>query len=244
MSTIDGIVMPAQGTPMLAIEGLSKTFTLHNQGGTQLPVFAGATLTVTAGCCFALTGVSGSGKSTLLRSIYANYLPTGGAINIRHGSAWIDMATAEPQTVLAVRRWTLGYVSQFLRVIPRVPTLDIVAEPLWALGVDVDRARDAARAMLTRLNLPAALWDLPPATFSGGEQQRVNIARSFVRHYPVLLLDEPTASLDAGNREVVVDLIREARAAGSAIVGIFHDTGVRDRVASSHFDVSQIRKAA
>lgn len=241
---VDPIRMPENGTPMLSIEGLSKTFVLHNQGSARLPVFSGAELGVKAGECVVLSGVSGSGKSTLLRSIFANYLPSGGAIRVRHGAHWVDMVEADPQTVLQVRRLTMGYVSQFLRVIPRVSTLDIVAEPLLALGVDVEDANEAAATLLTRLNLPERLWALPPATFSGGEQQRVNIARSFVRRYPVLLLDEPTASLDAGNREVVMDMIDEARRAGSAIVGIFHDQEVRDRVATRLYDVASVKAAA
>ena len=102
-----------------------------------------------------------------------------------------------------VRRDTIGYVSQFLRTVPRVSALDVVAEPLVARGVDRDAARDRARELLARLNLPERLWALPPATFSGGEQQRVNIARGFITDHPILLLDEPTASLDANNREVV-----------------------------------------
>jgi alpha-D-ribose 1-methylphosphonate 5-triphosphate synthase subunit PhnL len=154
------------------------------------------------------------------------------------------MAGAAPHRVLAVRRKTVGYVSQFLRVIPRVPARDIVAEPLHALGAPLADARAKAEALLARLNIPEAMWDLAPATFSGGEQQRVNIARGFAVDYPVLLLDEPTASLDAGNRAVVVDLIHEAKARGAAVVGIFHDDEVREAVAERVFDLSKERGAA
>jgi len=154
------------------------------------------------------------------------------------------MAGAEPHRVLEVRRKTVGYVSQFLRVIPRVAARDIVAEPLHALGVDPAAARARAETLLARLNIPAAMWDLAPATFSGGEQQRVNIARGFAVDYPILLLDEPTASLDAGNRAVVVDLINEAKARGAAVVGIFHDDEVRAAVADRIFDLAHERSAA
>ena len=230
--------------PVLTVEGLAKTFVLHTQGGVRLPVFDGAAFAVAPGDCVVLAGPSGSGKSTLLRSLYANYLPDGGHIWVRHAGGWVDMVNAEPREVLAVRRETMGYVSQFLRVIPRVPTLDIVAEPLLAQGFEQAEAETRAKAVLSRLALPERLWSVPPATFSGGEQQRVNIARSFVRHYPILLLDEPTASLDQANRDTVVALINEARQAGTAIVAICHDTPVRDAIATRLFDVTEFQAAA
>src|SRR6202008_3957099 len=182
--------------------------------------------------------------STLMRSIYGNYLPTAGAVRVLHDGAYIDITRAEPHQVLEVRRRTLGYVSQFLRVIPRIPTLQLVMEPLLENGVEVAEARERAEALLAALRLPRAHWDLPPATFSGGEQQRVNIARSFIRNYPVLLLDEPTASLDAENRAIVVELIREALGAGAAMIGIFHDLDVRDAVATRLFHVTEFKAAA
>lgn len=228
----------------IRVEKLSKTFVLHVQGGAHLPVFADLSLEVAPGECVALYGPSGSGKSTLLRSLYANYKPGGGQVRVRHDGGWVDMASAPPHQVLEVRRRTVGYVSQFLRVIPRVPARDIVAEPLHALGVSLDKARARAEALLARLNIPEAMWDLAPATFSGGEQQRVNIARGFAVDYPVLLLDEPTASLDAGNRAVVVGLIQEAKARGAAVIGIFHDDEVRTAVADRIFDLTKERTAA
>lgn len=230
--------------PVLRVENLAKTFTLHTQGGVRLPVFSDVSFTVSPGECVVLSGPSGSGKSTLLRSLYANYLPDAGHIRVKHGDEWVDMVTAEPRDILAVRRETMGYVSQFLRVIPRVPTLDIVAEPLLAQGTGQAEAHAKAQELLTRLALPERLWSVPPATFSGGEQQRVNIARSFVRTYPVLLLDEPTASLDAANRHTVVALINEAREAGSALIAICHDAPVRDAIATRTLDVTEFRAAA
>ena len=229
-------------TALLQTTQLSKTFTLHGRGGLSLPVFSGIDLQVAAGECLALTGHSGSGKSSLLRCLYGNYGASTGEVRVRHDGAWVTLSAAEPREVLEVRRRTLGYVSQFLRVIPRVSTLDIVAEPLRRLGVDAGDARDQAAQWLTRLNLQERLWHLPPATFSGGEQQRVNIAHGLIAAQPVLLLDEPTASLDADNRRVVVELIHAARARGAAIVGIFHDDEVREAVASRCFDVEQHRQ--
>lgn len=230
-------------TAVLETVDLSKTFTLHARGGLALPVFSGISLSVRAGECLALTGHSGSGKSSLLRCLYGNYSASSGDVRIRHQDQWISLSDAPPRQVLDVRRRTLGYVSQFLRVIPRVSTLDIVAEPLRRLGVAADDARSQAAHWLARLNLHERLWHLPPATFSGGEQQRVNIAHGLIAGHPVLLLDEPTASLDADNRRVVVELIHAARARGAAVIGIFHDDEVREAVASRCLDVEHYRKS-
>lgn len=229
---------------MIRVENVSKDFTLHNQGGVRLPVFQDVNFEVAAGEALVLAGASGAGKSSLLRILYGNYRPSAGRIAITHANREIDIVAAVPRTVLDIRRRTLGFVSQFLRVIPRVSTLDIVRDPLLARGATPEAASEKARAMLERLNLPRRLWDLAPATFSGGEQQRVNIARSFVDPSPIMLIDEPTASLDAANRDVVVELIAEARGAGSAIVGIFHDEAVREAVATRYLDITAFRKAA
>lgn len=223
--------------PALSVRGLSKTFTLHTQGGTVIEAFAGLDLDVWAGECLALHGPSGAGKSTLLRALYANYKPRAGSITVKHGGSSVDMAAAPPRAVLSVRHSTMGYVSQFLRVIPRVSSLNIVAERLTLHGEEERVAQEKAGELLARLRIPKRLWSLAPATFSGGEQQRVNIARGFIRNYPVMLLDEPTASLDAANRKTVVALIEEAKAAGAAIVGIFHDEAVREAVADRVFEL-------
>lgn len=219
---------------MILVRELCKTFTLHNQGGAVIPVMAGANLQVERGECVGLTGPSGAGKSTLMRLIHGNYLAASGEIRV----AGHAVTGASAREILALRRAHLGYVSQFLRVIPRVPTLGVVAEPLLHLGVERETAEARAAALLARLNIPERLWSLSPTTFSGGEQQRVNIARGFVHDYPVLLLDEPTASLDGANREVVLQLIEEAKARGAAILGIFHDEAARARVCDRLVDVT------
>lgn len=219
---------------MIKIENLCKNFTLHNQGGAVIPVMENAHLAVAPGECIALIGASGAGKSTLMRMIYGNYLSQSGAIVVDG----VDVVTAAPREILQLRRETLGYVSQFLRVVPRVPTLEVVAEPLLNIGTDRDAALDRARDLLARLNIPERLWALSPTTFSGGEQQRVNIARGFAHSFPAMLLDEPTASLDATNREVVLTLIEEAKARGAAIIGIFHDEAARARVCDREIDVT------
>lgn len=219
---------------MITVTDLGKSFTLHNQNSAVIPVLEGANFSVAAGECVALTGESGAGKSTVMRILYGNYLAQAGRVVVNG----LDITTATPREILTLRREVLGYVSQFLRVVPRVPTLEVVAEPLLSLGVAEDEAQARAADLLTRLRIPERLWPLSPTTFSGGEQQRVNIARGFAHRYPVLLLDEPTASLDAQNRETVLSLIEEAKAEGVAIVGIFHDLEARERVADRAIDVS------
>lgn len=222
----------------LAVEGLGKSFILHMHGGARLPVVANVGFVVHAGECVVLGGPSGAGKSSILKMLYGNYLAGCGHIRVRHDSDMVDIVGAEPRVVLDVRRRTLGYVSQFLRVIPRVPTIEIVAEPALAAGWARDRAMERAAGLLDTLNLPERLWRLPPATFSGGEQQRVNIARGFAGEHTILILDEPTASLDAANREAVIGLMATRKAAGTAFVGIFHDEEVRARVADRIIDVA------
>ncbi|WP_299044124.1 phosphonate C-P lyase system protein PhnL [uncultured Tateyamaria sp.] len=219
---------------MIEVSEVAKSFVLHNQGSAVIPVMRGAHLRVAPGECVALVGASGAGKSTLMRMIYGNYTAQAGRILVGD----VDVASAAPRDILGLRRDTLGYVSQFLRVVPRVPTLDVVAEPLRAIGVDAPRAEARARTLLAELNIPERLWTLSPTTFSGGEQQRVNIARGFAHDYPALLLDEPTASLDATNRAVVLSLIEQAKARGAAIVGIFHDAEARAQVCDREVDVS------
>ncbi|OUE25030.1 Alpha-D-ribose 1-methylphosphonate 5-triphosphate synthase subunit PhnL [Clavibacter michiganensis] len=226
-------------TPVLTVDGVAKTFTMHLQGGQRLAVLDGLSFVVGRGESVVLGGPSGAGKSTVLKLVYGNYQADRGRILV-HGTGprgEVDIVTAAPRAVLAARLHAVGYVSQFLRCVPRVGTLDVVAEPLVARGVDAEEARDRAARMLTRLSIPERLWSLPPATFSGGEQQRVNVARGFLPELPLLLLDEPTASLDARNRDVVVELIAEKRDAGVGMLGIFHDAEVRAAVADRIVDV-------
>jgi alpha-D-ribose 1-methylphosphonate 5-triphosphate synthase subunit PhnL len=231
-------------TAMIDINNAEKTFTMHLQGGVELPVVRGVSFHVDAGECVVLSGPSGAGKSSILKMIYGNYRCDAGRIGVRHRGAVIDLATAEPRQVLGVRRATIGYVSQFLRAVPRVPTIDVVAEPLIANGVAREDARERAGRLLRRLNIPEQLWRLPPSTFSGGEQQRVNIAHGFISEYPILLLDEPTASLDAANRAVVVGLIAEKKRKGVAMVAIVHDDEIRQEIADRIVDVTAFAAAA
>lgn len=235
-------------TAALQFQGVSKSFTLHHQHGAELRVLQSVDLRIAPGECVVLDGPSGMGKSTLLKLVYANYRASGGQIIVNDPArAPVDVTTASPRTLVQMRRHTVGYVSQFLRVIPRVSALDVVAEPLLEDAADDaarDAARDSARQWLQRLRIPERLWQLPPATFSGGEQQRINIARNMIKPRPVLLLDEPTASLDAANTQTVIELIREAVARGAAVMGIFHDAHVGDAVATRRVNVAEFRGAA
>jgi alpha-D-ribose 1-methylphosphonate 5-triphosphate synthase subunit PhnL len=237
--TFEADAMRAPRLVMLSVSGVAKTFTLHLMGGAELPVFRDVAFDVRSGECVALGGPSGAGKSTLLKMIYGNYRVDDGAIVVRDGDEPVDVAVASPRRMQRLRRTTVGYVSQFLRVIPRVPALEIVAEAARAQGTPRDAAAARAEQLLIRLSVPRKLWSLPPATFSGGEQQRVNIARGFAGCFPLLLLDEPTASLDARNREAVLELIAARKAEGVAIVGIFHDDDVRRRIADREIDVTR-----
>ncbi|BAT59118.1 alpha-D-ribose 1-methylphosphonate 5-triphosphate synthase subunit PhnL [Variibacter gotjawalensis] len=229
---------------LIDLTNVGKTFTLHLRGGTKLEVVSGVTFSAEPGECLVLGGPSGAGKSSILKMIYGNYRCDTGTIRVRDGDELVNVADAEPRRILGLRRSVMGYVSQFLRVIPRVGARDIVAAVARESGTAPELADSRARDLLHRLNVPERLWELPPATFSGGEQQRVNIARGLISDLPVLLLDEPTASLDATNRAVVVELIEAKKAAGVAIIGIFHDEDVRDAVATRVVNVAEFGKKA
>ncbi|MBO0346778.1 phosphonate C-P lyase system protein PhnL [Roseibium sp. CAU 1637] len=229
----------------LYLNSVGKSFVMHLQDGISLPVVSNVDFAVETGECVVLGGPSGAGKSSILKMIYGNYRCDEGQILVVRGpDDIVNIADAAPRRMLALRQDTIGYVSQFLRVIPRVSAVDVVAEPLIGQGADERTATARARELLARLNVPEGLWSLPPATFSGGEQQRVNIARGFIANYPVLLLDEPTASLDAANRAVVVELVDEKKAQGVAMLGILHDLDVRERIADRIIDVTNFRQAA
>jgi alpha-D-ribose 1-methylphosphonate 5-triphosphate synthase subunit PhnL len=229
---------------MIEVVGLGKGFVLHAQGGVRLCVLDAIDLLVRPGECVVLDAPSGSGKSTLLRTLYGNYRVDRGHIFVRHRGGPVDLATVSPRLLMEIRRETVGYASQFLRVVPRVPTIDIVAEPLCLYGVPAASARDRAAALLDALAIPERLWRLAPATFSGGERQRINIARALIAEHPILLLDEPTASLDAENRVRVLALLSGRRAAGTALVGIFHDDEARRAVATRIFALPERTRAA
>jgi alpha-D-ribose 1-methylphosphonate 5-triphosphate synthase subunit PhnL len=236
--------MTSLSTPLLSVRGLEKSFTLHLHGGQRLPVVEAVSFDVAPGECVVLGGPSGAGKSSILKMVYGSYATQAGTILVaRQGGEPLDVATASPADILALRRDEMGYVSQFLRVIPRVPARDVVAEAARAAGFTPDEARARAESLLARLHLPERLWGLPPATFSGGEQQRVNIARGFAGRHRLMILDEPTASLDAVNRAAVLELAAERRAEGAGFLAIFHDEEARARLADRIVDVSAFAPA-
>ncbi len=216
-------------TVILQIYGLEKSFYLHAQNK-RLRAVSDCSFTVHAGSITALTGPSGAGKSSILKCIYRSYRPSAGELVFNLPEGKCDLAQASDHEVLAIRRQHLGFVTQFLHCLPRKSAVDVVAEPLKLLGESLAGARDQARELLAALGVTESLWNLPPATFSGGEKQRVNIARGFIRKSRLLLLDEPTASLDAVSAQRVVALIQRAQHAGTAIIGIWHDLSMVDHL--------------
>ncbi len=224
--------------PILSVERISKQFVLHTQNGAILDVLKSVSLKVHAGEITAMCGPSGAGKSSLLKAVYGTYRVCGGRIVVRRDDNSCDVAAASPRAIAALRRDTIGYVSQFLRVIPRVPAIDIVAEPAIEQGTRPYEARARAAALLRRLRIPDNLLKLSPLTFSGGEQQRVNIARAMAAPRPLMLFDEPTASLDPENRATVLEMIAGLRHRGTAILGIFHDPADRSTLAAREIEIS------
>lgn len=223
---------------IIKINSVSKTFRLYTQGDVCIPVLDSFNLTLYPGEGMALKGMSGAGKSTVLKLLTGNYRACSGEMFVRHNGRIVDVASASPHEIMDLRKWTIGYVSQFLRVIPRVPAVEIVAEPLVLRGFSEKIASDKAKSLLKRLNIPERIWYLSPLTFSGGQQQRINLARTFIADWPVMILDEPTSSLDAENRGIVLDMIREKKEEGSSFLGIFHDPFDRKAVADTEIELA------
>lgn len=223
---------------VVKIKKLNKSFVLHNQDAVEIPVFKNFSANISKGEAVAVSGSSGAGKSSLLKLIYGTYRAASGGIEVKHRGKWVDLVAAAPHQIMDVRHNTIGFVTQFLRCIPRVPAELVVAEPLLERGFNYDKAVERARELLQRLHIPERLWHISPTTFSGGEQQRVNIARGFAARFPVLLLDEPTASLDKKNRNRVFDLIEEEREAGTTMIAVFHDPKERKHFADREIALS------
>ncbi len=216
---------------ILDIDAVSKIFEMHVLGGKTVPGLVDVSFTVNKGEFIAVVGESGSGKSSLLKCIHRTYEPTSGAIRFRTGNGRIDLANCPERDVLAVRGPKLGYASQFLDEIPRVSAVDVVARPMWEQGTDRDAARERARELLTALNLPSDLFDAYPATFSGGERQRVNFARAIGPRPRLLLLDEPTSALDSETRASALTLLNDHLPSSTTVIGVFHDHDVVRQVA-------------
>jgi len=228
---------------ILEVRHVSKHFQLHVQNNKHIAALHDVSFDLAAGEIIGLTGKSGSGKSTLMKCIYRTYLANAGQIVLhRADRSSIDLVSANEHEVLEVRRTEMFYCSQFLSVIPRVPAVDVVAESIRRRsGGDDATTREAARSLLDQLGLPRELWDAYPATFSGGEQQRVNVARAIVARPRFLLVDEPTASLDQRTKDVVIDLFLELKAAGTSIVLITHDQHTLDRMSDRRLHLAHGR---
>jgi alpha-D-ribose 1-methylphosphonate 5-triphosphate synthase subunit PhnL len=226
---------------MLKIKGLSKNFTLHTLHGRVIEGFQDLNFEVARGRILGLAGQSGAGKSSVLKCIYRAYLPSSGSIHYQSqqmGS--IDLATADDNEIIGLRQSEIGYVTQFLQAVPRVSALDTVAEPLLNKGVDEKKAKREAADLLERLFVPSKLFDASPVTFSGGEQQRVNFAAGVIAQPRLLLLDEPTASLDIKTRQAVIEILQELKAQSITMIAIFHDQKIMDAVADDIFPMQAI----
>jgi alpha-D-ribose 1-methylphosphonate 5-triphosphate synthase subunit PhnL len=218
--------------PLLQVENLSKTFILHTQGGKRIEALENISFNLVEGEILGLAGKSGAGKSSLMKCLYRTYVPTTGRILFRkNGTGYTDLATASEHEILQIRRQALRYCSQFLQVIPRVPATEVVAESLLSIGVGRAEALAEAEKLLKTLQLPRDLWDAYPATFSGGEQQRINMARALISRARLLLVDEPTASLDAASKEIMIQMLLNMKSSGIAIILISHDEQTLARLA-------------
>jgi alpha-D-ribose 1-methylphosphonate 5-triphosphate synthase subunit PhnL len=208
---------------VLTVEHLTKEFTLHALGKTLMGC-RDVSFSVDEGEFVGITGRSGSGKSTVLKLVYRTYLPQGGRLHYASDLLGpVDLGALDDRQVLALRQRELGYISQFLGVIPRTTARQVLEHSVLDRGGDADEARAEAERMLTHFEIDPSLWDSYVNTFSGGEKLRLNIARAMVKKPRLLLLDEPTASLDQHSKERVRVLLEQLKAEGVTMVGIFHD---------------------
>lgn len=215
---------------LLEIDGLRKDFTIFH-ADKCIHSCRDVRLKLAQGAFAGIVGRSGAGKSTVLRCIYRTYLPTAGHIWYRSARfGRVDLARADERTILALRREELGYVSQFLSIMPRVTTREHVANALLSSGAEPGAAGGEAARMLDYFRLPKPLWDIYPNTFSGGERLRLNLAHAMVKKPRLLLLDEPTASLDEQSKLLVKDILLSLKGGGTTMLGIFHDLAFMDGV--------------
>jgi alpha-D-ribose 1-methylphosphonate 5-triphosphate synthase subunit PhnL len=216
---------------VLSVDGLSKPFDMHVLGDTLVVGLDDVSFDVREGEFLAVVGESGSGKSSLLKCLYRTYDPSSGAVVYHGPDGDVDLASCSDRAVMDLRGDAIGYTSQFLDEIPRVPAIDVVARPLVEQDVNRADARATARDLLSALSVPEELWQAYPATFSGGERQRVNLAQALAPKPDLLLLDEPTSALDPETRQAAIDLLSSYLGAETTVVGVFHDTQVVDAVA-------------
>jgi alpha-D-ribose 1-methylphosphonate 5-triphosphate synthase subunit PhnL len=225
---------------MLEVRNLKKEFQMHIQGNKKIVSFEGVSFDVQPREFLAIIGPSGIGKSSLLKCIYRTYLPTSGDIcYTTQNRETLNLTTADDHQILYLRSRELGYVSQFFHVIPRVSTLNVIVDALTSRGHDPKESEEKAKDYLARVGIPPSLWGMYPSTFSGGEKQRINIVQALITEPRLLLLDEPTASLDPHTKQEVVKLIRDLKQKGTAMIGIFHDYDTMEQLADSRYDFTQ-----
>ncbi len=222
---------------ILEVNDLSKVFNLHVLNDKRIEALKKINFSMKEGEIIGLTGKSGSGKSSLMKCIYRTYLASAGEIIYKSISGNIDLVKADDHEIIELRKNEITYCSQFLSVIPRVPAVDVVCENLFRIEKDRQIAREQTKEMLERLGLPTELWDAFPSTFSGGEQQRINIARAVIASPRFLLIDEPTASLDVKTKDVVIDLILELKKNGTSVLCISHDEYTLERLVDRRLDL-------
>ncbi|MEM0950137.1 MAG: ATP-binding cassette domain-containing protein [Pseudomonadota bacterium] len=225
-------------TRVLEVRALTKGFTMHHLD-TSMQAFTDVSFTLDGGKLLLLKGSNGAGKSTLLRTLYRSYLAQGGAILFHSSHGVIDLAGAADEDVTLLRRTEMGFVTQFLIARPRVSAEDLVAEPLRVAGYTVEDALAQARSWLDTFGVKQSLWPAYPTTFSGGEQQKVNLARALIQPRRLLLLDEPTASLDIQARAALIERLAELKARGTAMIGVFHHPGDVAALIDHELDLSQ-----
>ena len=231
----------AMPVPMLEIRNLSKSFTIHAVGR-HIQGCRDISLSVMPGEFVGITGRSGSGKSTILRCIWRTNLPEEG--EILYDSALfgrIDLAKATQRQMIRLRTNEIGYVSQFLSVLPRRSAYEIVMQSAletYGSGA-LDVCRIETEAMLRHFDLAEELWDVYPRTFSGGEKLRLNIAAAMIKRPRLLLLDEPTASLDNASKVKVRELIERLKAQGTTMLGIFHDLEFMEGLCDREFNMQE-----
>lgn len=224
---------------LIMVDNLEKTFTLHHSQGKQITGCKDISFSINHGEFMGITGKSGAGKSTILKSLYRTYKPTSGRMvynSTQFGP--IDLVSASDREILSIRKNEIGYVSQFLNVMPRVTAIDVVLEAIIEMGSDGVRAREQAKDMLAHFKLPETLWDSYPRTFSGGEKLRLNLAQAMVKRPKLLLLDEPTASLDQKSKEAVKDMMIELKQGGTSMIGIFHDLEFMETVVDVEYHLA------
>lgn len=223
---------------MLSVENISKSFTIHHLNQTRTAIDE-VNLHVNKGEFLGIVGKSGSGKSTILKSIYGTYMPEAGTIMYHSKeNGPVNILEINDYELIKLRKTEIGYVSQFLKVMPRTTSLELVTASLLEMGETKERALEKAKDALRHYDIPESLWDNYPNTFSGGEKLRLNIARATVKAPRLLLLDEPTASLDNDSKLKVREAIAKLKAEGTTLIGIFHDLEFMDGLCDSVFDMS------